>query len=432
MKKIFISILIITASVDVNAQVKANNELKTLINQSFGYFPKVKEVENTVTTAEQKLTLTQLNKLPDVTANAAYDYVKPKIEIPFPLGPGGAMENFQFAPVHNLNGSVNGSYSLFDFGRLKSNIQKSKDDLQYAKHNVDYVKSQLAYQVSNIYYNIVYLHKAISIQDSVINFLNDTKTDIETKLKNGDALKIDLLTIKSNIDAEQNRKVDLQNALQKQLNLLEYTSGIKQSSGTAFDFDLNLLDIDGSLSAAQTNNVDFILAKDKIKQSQSDVEIAKLGDKPFVGLHAGAGIKNGYVPDVNNLKFNYLAGVSLSVPIYNGGKTKQQIKLAENNVKQNELAVETLNNNYKKDIQQALTDVRSNIERIKNTEGQIDQALAAQALAHIRYKNDVGTNLEVTNASTNVQRALLTRLQYEYQLCLAKVELVRLMGYQYW
>ena len=415
-----------------NAQVKANSELKGLITQSFSYFPKVKEVENTVVTAEQKLTLTQLNKMPDVTADASYAYVKPLIEIPFPLGPNGALENFQFAPVHNISGALNGKYALFDFGRLKTNVERSKDDLQFAKHNVDYVKSQLAYQVANIYYNIVYLQKAISIQDSVISFLNDTQKDIENKLKNGDALKIDLLNIKSNIDAEQNRKVDLENALQKQLNLLEYTTGVKKSIGTFFDFDVNLLDADGALGAAQTNNIDFVLAKDKVKQSQSDVAIAKLGDKPIVGLMAGAGIKNGYVPAVNDLKFNYLAGINFSVPIYTGGKTKQQVKLAENAVKQNELAIETLSSNYRKDIQQALADIRSNLERIKNTEGQIEQALAAQNLARIRYKNDVGTNLEVTNASTNVQRALLTRLQYEYQLCLAKVELVRLMGYQYW
>ena len=87
---------------------------------------------------------------------------------------------------------------------------------------------------------------------------------------------------------------------------------------------------------------------------------------------------------------------------------------------------------YKKDIEQALTDIQSNYERINNTKGQTEQAVYAQQLAATRFKNGVGTNLELTNASTNVQRALLTTLQYEYQLCLAKVELARLMGYQYW
>ena len=222
------------------------------------------------------------------------------------------------------------------------------------------------------------------------------------------------------------------NSLDKQLNLLEYTTGIKKNSGQVFDFDINLTDVDAALSVAQSSNIDFLLAKDRIKQSQSELEIAKLGDKPFIGLNAGAGVKNGYVPDVSEMRFNYAAGVSFTVPIYNGGKTKQQVKLQQNIIRQNELAVESLNSNYKKDIEQAITDIKSNYERINNTKGQTEQTVYALRLAETRYKNGVGTNLELTNASTNVQLALLTTLQYEYQLCLAKLELAKLMGYQYW
>ena len=410
----------------LQAQVTVNNELKSLIGQSFGYFPKVKEVQNTVTTAQEKISLTQLNKFPDITADASYAYVRPKIELPL----NGDL--FQFAPVNNFSGALNATYALFDFGRLQANIERSKDDLQLAKHNVDYIKSQLAYQVANVYYNIVYLQKAMSIQDSVLSFLNENKKIVESQLQNGTALRIDLLNIQASIDNEENRKIDLKNSLQKQLNLLEYTTGIKQSNGSNFDFDINLTDANSALGLAQTNNLDFILAKDKIKQSQSDLAITKVADKPMIGLKAAAGVKNGYVPYVNDARFNYLAGVSFTMPIYNGGKNKQQQKLQQNIIKQNEMAVESLSSTYKKDIDQALTDIATNLERIKNTRGQIDQAKAAQILATNRLKGGTGTNLEITNASTNVQRAALTKLQYEYQLCLAKVELTRLMGYQYW
>jgi outer membrane protein TolC len=426
MKKIILSVLILSVAFQLKAQVKVNDELKGLINQSFGYFPKVKEVENTVATAQEKLALTELNKYPDVTADASYAYVKPKIELPI----NGDL--FQFAPVHNFNTAVNATYAIFDFGRLQSNINRSKDDLQFAKHNVDLVRSQLAYQVANVYYNIVYLQQAISIQDTVLSFLNDNKRLVESQLQNGTALRIDLLNIQASIDNEENRKVDLKNNLQKQLNLLNYTTGIKQSNGKQFDFDLNLTDANSALGLAQINNPDFILAKDKIKQSESDLAIVKNLEKPMIGLKAGAGIKNGYVPIVTDLRFNYLAGVAFTMPIYNGGKNRQQQKLQQNIIKQNEMAVESLSSTYKKDIEQALTDIATNLDRIRNTKGQIEQAKAAQILASNRLKNGAGTHLEITNASTNVQRAALTKLQYEYQLCLAKVELTRLMGYQYW
>lgn len=434
MKKISLIIFTLSlAAVHLQAQqVTVNNELKDLINKSFGYFPKVKEVENTVTTAEQRLELTKLNKMPEVEGVASYNYVRPKIVIPFPMGPNGDLVPFQFAPVHNGNLALQGSYTLFDFGRIKANVERSKDDLQYAKHNVENTKSQLANQVSTIYYNIVFFKKAISIQDSVIAFLNENKKMIDAQIKNGDALKFDLLNIQASIDNAQNQKTDLQNNLEKQYNLLEYTTGLKQNNGSAFDFDVPYADVDGLLGIAQAGNLDFIMAKDKIKQAESDVNVAKLGDKPNVSLGAGAGVKNGYVPDVNNFKFNYSAGVTLSVPIYTGGKTKQQIKIAETQVKQNELAIATLSNTYRRDIEQSLTDIRTNLERIKNTQAQIEQTQYAQKLAAIRFQNGVGTNLELTNASTNVQTAALTKLQYQYQLCLAKVQLANLLGYQYW
>lgn len=432
MKKFYAVVMVSLPVFLAKAQVSVNNELKSLITQSFTYFPKVREAENMVKTSEEKLALTKINKLPEVTGNASYAYIQPKITIPFPGGPGGSLVDFQFAPVHAMNAGVNASYTLFDFGRIEAAVQKSKDDIQFAKHNADNARVQLANQVTQIYYNIVYLKKAIDIQDSVILFLTDNLKLVAAKLKDGDALKIDVLNIQTQINEEQNRKVDLQNLLDRQKILLEYTTGIKQQKGLNFDFEVNLTDADAALATAKANNIEFQLIKDKIKQAESDVTIAKTADKPFVGLQANTGYKNGYVPDVTEMRFNYQAGIGLSIPIYNGGKAKQQTKLAETFVKQNQLAAETLNSNYKRDIEQTLTDIQSNMERIRYTQKQIDDAKYAQQLAATRFKNGVSTNLELTNAATTTQKIELMELKYQFQLCLSKVDLAKLMGYTYW
>ncbi|MEO5592214.1 MAG: TolC family protein [Chitinophagaceae bacterium] len=429
MKKLFFTFISITIFVCSQAQVDVNAELKGLINQSFGYFPKIKEVENAVETAKQRLEIAK-NNLPVIDANASYNFVEPKIVLPLEVN--GKQQEFQFAPVHNLNANIAASYTLFDFGRLKANIEKSRQDIKYAEHNTDNARTQLANQVANIYYNIIYFQKAIIIEDSVLAYLNDNKHIVESKLKNGDAIKLDLLSIQSQVDAEENKKIDLQNYLQKQQNLLQYTTGGNATTGLSFDFDIPLKAVAEALGEAQINNPEYLLANDRVKQSQNDIAIARLGTKPSVNVGANTGFKNGYVPYVNDMKFNYAAGIALKLPIYDGNRTKQQVKLSETVLAQNKLAIETLNSNYKRDIQQALIDVQSNQERINNTKGQIEQAQTAQTLASSRFKNGVGTNLEITNASTNVERAQFSKLQYEYQLCLAKVELVRLLGYKYW
>jgi len=389
----------------------------------------VKEAENTISTAQEKLEIAQTN-LPTIDGTASYRYTQPKITLPLQMG--DETKDFLFFPEHNVDANIGANYTLLDFGRLKANVERAKTDLRYSQHNVEYVKSQLADQVANIYYNIIYFQKGIAIEDTVLSFLNENKRVIQSQLENGSALKIDLLNVQASIDQEQNRKVGLLDRLQKQINLLQYATGNTTANGTAFDFDVVLKDALTFVSEAQKNNLEYVLARDRVQQAEGDLAIIKTTNKPFVNLGGNAGFKNGYVPDVNEVRFNYAAGVTLHVPIYDAGKTKREAKLQETIIKQNQLAIQSLDNEYNKDIAQALTDINSHLQSIKNTEGQIAEARASEELASSRFINGVGTNLEITNASTNRSRAEFTRLQYQYQLCLAKVELTRLLGYQFW
>src|SRR5215212_4839397 len=111
MKKIlFLISSVVFSSFFLHSQVQLNNELKTLINQSFGYFPKIKEAENTISTAQEKLEIAQTN-LPTLDGNVTYNYVEPKITLPLQVD--GETKNFQFAPVHNFNANVGANYLIF-------------------------------------------------------------------------------------------------------------------------------------------------------------------------------------------------------------------------------------------------------------------------------------------------------------------------------
>ena len=149
-------------------------------------------------------------------------------------------------------------------------------------------------------------------------------------------------------------------------------------------------------------------------------------------MSGGTGYKNGFTPDIDKFRYNYSAGVTLNIPIYQGGRAKKQVRLSQSQLAQSKFSEESLSNTYRKDIAQTMLDINSNRSSLLNSERQITEAKEAQKLAHSRYKNGIGTNLELTNASTNVQRAELTNLQYKYQLCLAQLTIARLTGLKYW
>ena len=432
MKRVFLYISFLLAISDVSAQQSDNDQaLKSLINQSFSYFPKLNEAQNKTFIAQNQVELANSNTL-QVNGAADYTYVRPKITLPFPMN--GETISFQFAPVHAGNADIEASYVLFDFGKLKANVDQAKTGLQIASHNVDYLKNQLAFQIANIYYNIVYYKKAIVIEDSVINYLEYNKSIVNSKLKYGEAIKNDVLNIQANIDNESNTRENLKSALEKQYTLLAYTTGntTKRVEADNFDFGVPLSNEEQAILDAETNNPDFALAKDRVAQNEAAIRISRLMMRPSVTLHGSTGFKNGFVPNVSELRYNYQAGVSLHVPLYNGNKMKKQIALDESQKKESELAIETLQNEYKKDIRQAFIDLRTSMGQIAHTGSQIVEALEAEKLATTRFVNGVGTNLEITNASTNVQKAQFAKLQYEYQACLAKVQLARLLGNKYW
>ncbi len=431
MKKIvFIVTLTLGGMSCLTAQVRTSKNLQQLIGASFAYFPKLKEAVNTEAIAADKIVLTDLNKNPFVQAQVGYSYLAPVSKATLPIN--GTNQTVKFMPDHNYNAGFNASYVVADFGRLKANIERAKLDLEYAKDNTTLLKNQLAAQVANIYYSRVYLTKAIAIQDSVIAFLEANKKVTENKFIEGEALKIDLLNIQASIDNEENKKIDLLNSLEKQNNLLEYATGTIAPTGNQFDFNISTNYTLSSLDSSNFLLPEFKIAADKINQAKQDLAITKLIDKPTVGLSSALGFRNGYLPSLYEFQLNGVAAINFTVPIYTGGKTKQQIKINQRQITQQELALSSLANTYKRDIAQAVSDINSSSSRLKNTSSQIMQAAYAQNLAAVRYKNGVGTHLELINASTNLQRAAFTALQYEYQLCLANIEYAKLLGLIYW
>jgi len=423
MKKIMVGMLVVMSSYSTCiAQNLINGELKNLLNQSLLYFPKVKEVQQSVQLAEDKVALVELNKYPDITFDASYAYVQPKIEVPF------GDKTFQFAPVHNISGSLNGTYTLFDFGRLQSSIQKAKLELQTSKHIAEELKHTLFFQISQLYYQIIYTKKAIEIQNQVLQLLTENKVVVESQLKNGNAIQLDLLTIQSKIDNELNRKIDLENNHQKLLNLLKYATGVTNITEGQLSITLKKYTLDEALQMALIHNPSLAITKDKVNVSKAEVAITKLIERPSVGLKASVGSRNGYLPEIQDPRFNYNAGIGFSVPLFNGGKTKQQIKIQERSLALNETGVIAQQHDVEKDIQAALIDINSNESRIKNAATQIDQAALAQKLSVSKLKNGTVTPIEITSTNADYQRALLNQLQYQYQLCNAQLELIKLMG----
>jgi outer membrane protein len=424
MKKMMIAAALFFIGQQARAQAK--QELNSLIQQSFNYFPRIKELNKSAELSELRIDAAQSNYLPNVSGIASYTYVNPVSQKAFPTGPNET-QLLRFQPYNNYNFNVGLSQVIWDFGKTRAQIEKAKADLLMSQQNTEAAKLQLAAQVASVYYSMIYLKRAVSLQDSVISFYQENKKLVEGKIKQGDALQIDLSTIENNIDQERNRKIEFQRLLARQLAMMRYAIGQSfEPTGTQFELQ------NKTGTADLSNNPELLAATERISAARADAKFAERNRLPSLSLQAGAGFRNGYQPNIGDIRFNYVGGVTLSVPMFQGGRIRQNIAIAHKTAELNELSKSTLSSTLQKDVESVQSDLDAYQEQIKNSEGQMTVSREALRLTQVRYRQGVVTYLDLVNASTNLQRAYLNKLQYEYQSTLSQVELHRLLGVKFW
>ncbi len=408
--------------------------LQGLVQLSFQNFAKLKEAEQLIRAGELRVGVAKSALLPYISAAGSYNYITPTAKATLPL-PEGARE-IQFIPNHNISLGINGSYGLYDFGKTDLTIRREQENVLTSRHSLELNRHNLAYQIAQLYYNIAFLQKSVKVQQEVIQTGENVLKQVEQRLKNGDALEFDVVSQQVKLKLAQNRKIDFENQIDKQKAMLSYLTGAPST-----DIHVPELSIENSpapasadhfVTLADGNNKELLLAKDRIRSAETDIAIAQKAHLPTLMLTGSVGEKNGYMPNVNQLRFNLAAGLSLNIPLYAGKRYDYQRKAAVAGLEATKYNLEAVNANLRKDVENVLIDIKSNQQRLENIGIQVTQADRALTIAQNRLTNGTITNVELESAQTGIEEARLSQLNYQFQLFMNQLELKRLVGEEFW
>ncbi|RYF69399.1 MAG: TolC family protein [Cytophagaceae bacterium] len=405
-------------------------DLSTLLQQASTNFPLLKQQDQQIQAAGIQADLARTALKPLVFVNGTYQYINPVPKATLPVD--GRNVELQFQPNHNVNANVSVSQSIYDFGRTDAAVQRAGDNLRIVQRQQELTRHNLTYQVAAAYYGIGFIQRSIAVQDSVIRTAANNVTILSARLQNGDALQYDVITQQVRLKTAQNRKIDLQNQLDRQRAQLTYLTGntdpVIGADAQQFSGIIQPFAIDGQLQLAQAGNKDILAAQDRVQLAQTDIRVDELSGRPSLVAVGSTGFRNGYVPDVNAPRFNVAAGVSFSAPLYAGGRYKLQQQAAKINLNASRYAVDNANAQLRQQLALLNADIAANQTRLQNLNTQVLQARQALQIAQTRLRNGVITAVELESAETGIEEALLGQLAFQYQLVLNQLELKRLMG----
>lgn len=409
--------------------VLAQDDLKSLIQQTLAYHPQLKERNQTLKISEYRQKINQSQYLPTVNADASYTYVYPVPEavIATPAG-----ENrIQFQPENNFSTGITVTQLLYDFGKTASQVQKTKLETETASQSLASTQNQLAYQVAALYYHIVYLQKAVEVQQAQIKLLLDNEQLISNRITDGDEIEYNLIATQVRRKNAEIRLADLENQKQRQMLFLCNLSGKPTIQiGNQADFQTNLADI--VPSQEPENNYDLKIARLREQVALQEIKSAQNNRLPNLALQGTFGYRNGIQPAIYDFRFNYTLGARLTVPIFTGLRNQYQLQIGQENYQLARYSTESQRLGIKTSLAQAENDWKTAQEKHTRSEAQVKQAEYALELADTRYQNGIITNLDVLSAQTALQEAQLNKLQYEYQVLLAKLEWHRITGTKFW
>lgn len=436
--KIFIYIASLSITWSLGLYVKGQSSTDSLslaqvMQTVIQSHPSIKEAEEAVAVAEAKIGNARSVYYPSVDASASYSHVNPAPIIPFPVYDKTINDNrimdFQLFPADNYSGAINCNQLLYDFGKSKQSVGLEMENKKMAEKNSDLAKQRLSALVANNFYSLVFLQEAVKIKDKELQILREHLEYVEKKKATGSATQYELLSVQVKISSTENQKVDLEVSQKIQQAVLRSLMGLTTSANSTVKQDLNFImpsiAQDSLLNYAYSHRLEMDLSKEKEIISGLQYSLVKSQNNPVLTLFASAGGKNGYPIQLNELKFNYVAGVGLKIPIFEGNRMKYnlaQTKSAATNASyESELTRRVITNEV---IESEANRVAA-MQKIKQFELQVAQAEEALALAKVKFTTGSVTNIELFDAENDVfnSRLMLLKSKVDYVVSVFKLNI---------
>ncbi len=395
--------------------------------------PGITQLDELVNQADARVAQNRTGLLPQVTGTATYTYLNPVAKVNFPAGPNGELKELAFVPNHNYDAHITAQYALYDFGGNRSRIALAEGQRLTAQDNVAVARRDLAYTAVQSYYGILALRESLRVADEQVAALRAHQREVEKRVQGGVATRFDVSQTRVRVAQAENTRLDLQGQLRQQE--IQLARLLHRPDGAAAPPVRGRLtyaplqpDVNALIQQALDQRLEVKAARDNQRLAGLQRDVAEHANKPVLGIGAQVGAKNGYQPDINQIRPNMVGVVQLSVPIFDGNKNRNQRVEAAAGQRAADARLLDTQEQIRADVRGAVSDIQTQAARYDNAQIQIEAAQDALTRARTRQRAEIGTNLDVLDAETALAQAKLTRLQATYAYLLGQYKLKRATG----
>ena len=312
---------------------------------------------------------------------------------------------------------------------------------ELASKTVTQSKVNVAEAVTKAYYSTQVAVERAKVLDFNIGRVDSLKRETEIMNKSGFVELLDVNRLEVQINNLVTERQKVQNLIELSYTLLKYQMGMPLSETIALedkveDLDIETMKSEFSESAINYNNrIEYSLLDTQLKLAGLDLKNIRSGYLPTVSASFGYGHNNGRntLPDLFGTQWfnNSVLALNVNIPIFDGFTKKYQVqqkKVALDKVKLNQTLLEQ---SIDLESRQAAINIKNAFATLETQRRNVDLAHEIVRVSKIKYKEGVGSNIEVINAESSFKEAQTNYFSALYDVLIAKVDLSKAKGELY-
>ena len=384
------------------------------------------------------------NLLPSVSISSQYSYSIVKQEM---------AKGLSFGADNSISNSASLSLPLYAptvYETLKMNRTQMEQAVESARSS----KITLANEVKKAYYNILLAEQSLAVLKESEKSIAETVSNTKAMYEQGLASEYDLLSAEVQLSNLRPNIIQTENSIKTSKLLFKMYLGLPESADFSLVGSLDDFADEVAMASVPTNEVDLSNNADlraldlQSKLLEHQLQLVNASRLPTVAAFTSFI----YSGNDNTMDFSSMmggmggssgdssakkewwwqnplsAGISISIPLFSGGKNINKAHEIRNSISQLSLQKDYMRQSVNVQVESAFNNIVTAREKMTSNEITVRQAQKAYEIAQVRYNAGTGTILELNSSELSLTQARLNFSQAIYDYLAARADYEKIIG----
>ena len=373
--------------------------------------------------------------LPQVALRASYTRTNHVQEFTVPNALGGMRVIYPDIP-DNYRSRVDFQWPIYTAGRTAALVKAAGAEARAVSQDREAARADVKLEVTRAYWAVITARASVGVVREALARIGAHLGDVRNQLNVGLIPPSDVLSVEAQQARQQMLSIEAQNVLENAS--VEFRRAVGLPPDAAFELaDVMQLpppppaDVAALVSAARSSRPERQALELRIGGLTERESAAAAGRKPTLLSAGGYDVARPnprIFPLQAEWKPSWDVGVSVSWPIFDGGRVRAEIAEASANRRASEERLKDVDAAIDVEVRQRAADLASAEASVTATEIEVKSAAEARRVLAERFSAGVATNTDVLDAQVALLQAELDRTRALASAQLAAARLERAVG----